>query len=187
MAAVTAAIIASAVISAGTAYEQSRKAKSTASKAKKVAAESNAVSRAEQQAQQGQNTRAQVREERIRRAQILQQSANTGVSGSSGEAGALGGLQTTIGSNLAAATRSGNAAIAITNLNQKAADIRSAGAAKVAQIGAIGSVAQAGISAYGAYKLTVPEQTTQVNDFTAVGGQSPATEKNPYSVNDLFK
>src|SRR5690606_24432925 len=44
--------------------------------------------------------RQQIREERIRRAQILQSAANTGTSGSAGEAGALGSLASQQATNL---------------------------------------------------------------------------------------
>lgn len=51
-------------------------------------------------AQAAQERRQQIREERIRRARILQSSANTGVSASSGEAGAVGGLATQLSGNV---------------------------------------------------------------------------------------
>lgn len=44
--------------------------------------------------------RQQIREERVRRARILQSSENTGTSGSSGEAGAISSLATQFGANL---------------------------------------------------------------------------------------
>lgn len=44
--------------------------------------------------------RQQIREERVRRARILQSAENTGVSESSGEAGAVGSLSTNLGTNL---------------------------------------------------------------------------------------
>ena len=44
--------------------------------------------------------RQQIREERIKRAQIIQAAENTGTADSSGEIGALGGMTTTLGSNL---------------------------------------------------------------------------------------
>lgn len=44
--------------------------------------------------------RQQIREERIKRAQIIQAAENTGTADSSGVIGALGGMTTTLGSNL---------------------------------------------------------------------------------------
>lgn len=49
-----------------------------------------------------QERRQQIREERVRRAKIIQASMNTGVSGGSGEAGAVSGLATNLSSNLGA-------------------------------------------------------------------------------------
>lgn len=62
--------------------------------------------RAEQQASNAEKAarerRQQIREERVRRAKIMQASENTGVSGSSGELGSIAGLGTQLGSNLGA-------------------------------------------------------------------------------------
>jgi hypothetical protein len=44
--------------------------------------------------------RKQIREERVRRARILQSGENSGTAGSSSEAGAVGGLSTTLSSNV---------------------------------------------------------------------------------------
>lgn len=66
--------------------------------------------------------RQQIREERIRRAQIEQASANTGTIASSGSMGATGGLSTTLASNLgfnlSQITHAGN----ISAFNQSAAN-----------------------------------------------------------------
>jgi len=67
--------------------------------------------------------RQQIREERVRRAKIMQSAQNTGTAASSGEFGAVGGLSTTlssnIGSNLGAIQRGQE----ISTLNQNAADL----------------------------------------------------------------
>lgn len=59
---------------------------------------------AQQSAQNAQSAalerRQQVREERVRRAQILNQAELTGTSGGSGEAGAIGGMSQQLGSNM---------------------------------------------------------------------------------------
>lgn len=44
--------------------------------------------------------RQAIREERVKRAQIMQASETSGTGGSSGEAGAIGGMQTQLGSNM---------------------------------------------------------------------------------------
>lgn len=46
--------------------------------------------------------RQQIREERIKRARVIQGAVNSGASGSSGEIGATGSLATTLGSNVGA-------------------------------------------------------------------------------------
>lgn len=51
-------------------------------------------------AQQMQERRQQVREERIKRARVMQASENTGTSGSSGEAGAITSIGSQLGANL---------------------------------------------------------------------------------------
>lgn len=172
----TIALVTTAVIGGVSAFEQ-RKAQRSAAKKEDEARD---VARAEQEAQRISQTRQQIREERVRRAQILQQSENTGVGSSSGALGSVGALQTTVGSNLASATRQTNSADAITGLQQDAADFRS----KAAQIGAIGSLAGKAVTAgAGIYAAN----QTPTAPTTQVGGQSPATEPNPYDLNNLFR
>ena len=60
----------------------------------------NAQQSAQQAQQAAQERRQQIREERVRRAQIMNQAELTGTSGGSGEAGALGGMSTQLGSNM---------------------------------------------------------------------------------------
>lgn len=72
--------------------------------ASRLATKLNSDSRAEQQAinsqQAAQERRQQIREERVRRGKIIQSSQNTGVSGSSGEGGALSAVSTQFSSNV---------------------------------------------------------------------------------------
>lgn len=87
--------------------------------------------RAKQEAQAGQaqhaalERRAQLREERIRRARLLQSSENTGVTSSSGALGGVGNLSTQLGSNLGFNLGQQQKASNITNYNQSAADFLS--------------------------------------------------------------
>lgn len=119
MAAVSTIIAVAAVaVAAGSAYMSSQEAKAAAKDRKKAAA----VSQAEAAAQKNANRRQQVREERVRRAQIMQGSQNTGVSQSSGELGATSALGTLIASNVAAQTRQQNSSDAITSWTQSAAN-----------------------------------------------------------------
>lgn len=144
MAAVSTYVAIAAVAVAGaSAYESSQQAKAAAKKEE----EAGKVASAEQAAQQTAQTRAQIREERIRRAQILQSSENTGVTGSSGALGSTAALQTTVGSNLAAASRQVNSAKAITGLQQEAANLMT----KSRETQAIGSFASSALGAGSSY------------------------------------
>lgn len=79
--------------------------------------------------QQLQEQRNQIRRERVQRARILQASENTGVAGSSGEAGAIGSLSTQLGSNLGI-----NSDLVFHGGNISAASQRAANAAGNAQL-----------------------------------------------------
>lgn len=71
-----------------------------AKKAKDAQEDAQREQRAANAAQAAQERRQQIREERIKRARIVQASSNTGVSESSGEIGATGGLATQLGGNI---------------------------------------------------------------------------------------
>lgn len=66
--------------------------------------------------------RQQIREERVRRARILQAGENTGTDGSSGEAGALGSLDTTFSNNIGFAQGRFDSAVRQSNFLQDAAN-----------------------------------------------------------------
>jgi coproporphyrinogen III oxidase-like Fe-S oxidoreductase len=93
---------------------------------KKVQAEQNASNRAQQLEEQ----RRQIREERVKRARILQSSENTGVADSSGETGAIGGLSTQLSTNMAFNAGAAQRASNIGQFQQNAAD--AAGRAQMA-------------------------------------------------------
>jgi hypothetical protein len=122
------------VISAGaqvySAYQQIQIAKDAAKQmtsASRLSTSLQQQSRAEESAmnmaQAASERRQQLREERVRRGKLIQSGVNTGVSGSSGEAGALGGLSTTLGSNLGFNLGARQAADNISNLNQEATNV----------------------------------------------------------------
>lgn len=77
--------------------EKARRARNKSADAQKL---SNQEAKASASAQAAQERRQQVRDERIRRARILQGGANTGTDGSSGEFGAIGSLASQLGSNI---------------------------------------------------------------------------------------
>ena len=70
--------------------------------------------------------RQQVREERIKRARIIQSSVNSGASGSSGELGATSSLATTLGSNIGANAGALASADRVSGYAQNAADFKGA-------------------------------------------------------------
>lgn len=112
--------IGSAVASAAGGIQQRKQAKAATKSAKEDQEQANMIARKEEQARLNETRRQQVREERIRRATIAQQSANTGVGASSGEIGALSSLGTQIAGNQASLTRQTMTADSISALNQSA-------------------------------------------------------------------
>lgn len=70
--------------------------------------------------------RQQIREERVRRAKILQAAEGTGVSGSSGELGSTGGLATQLGANIGTNLGTLSGTGRINQLAQTAADFGTA-------------------------------------------------------------
>lgn len=118
----TAVAAGSAVIS----YTQQQSAQDKARKAADEQRKAAAVSSAAGAAQAAQEQRQQVREERIRRSQILNQAAATGTSGSSSEAGAVGALSTNLSSNIGTNRAAINSGQLITGFNQSAANYNTA-------------------------------------------------------------
>lgn len=183
MAAVSTIVAVAAVAVAGvSAYEQKQQAKKAAKREK----EARAVAQAEQAAQQTAQTRAQLREERIRRAQILQQSQNTGVGGSSGAGGSTGALATSVGANIAAASRQANSANAISGLQQQAADARTKGAEIAATGQLASSLLSAGGNIFAATASTAPPKPP-ASGTPQTGAFSPASQPNPYDLNNIFR
>ena len=74
--------------------EARKKAGEAAAESRKAQLQQKSETEAQNASAQAMERRRQIREERVRRARILQSSENTGVEGSSGEAGALGNLTT---------------------------------------------------------------------------------------------
>lgn len=92
----TAAAVGSVVVGVGSAIAQ-REAQQDAAKKQRAAGQEQAAIQAQQAAQE---RRQQIREERIKRARIMQAAENTGVQGSSGEFGAVGSAATQLSSNI---------------------------------------------------------------------------------------
>jgi hypothetical protein len=113
------------------------------------AAEQDKKIQAETKAQQAQRAaeerRAQIREERVRRARVLAGAEASGASGSSGEFGALGALSTNLGSNIGS------------NLGRLAAGERTSGYAQAA----------ADFRGSAENKLSKAQQSDQLFDLSA--------------------
>jgi len=105
--------IAAAAAVAGTAvaYQGQQQAQAAADRNKRAQEEAQSEQKAAQAQAAAEDRRRQVREERVRRARIIQSSVNTGTAYSSGEAGALGslstGLSTGLGGNVGGEARAG--------------------------------------------------------------------------------
>ena len=112
----TIAIAALAVSSASTVYSIAEQRK-----AGMAQQEGQDIATAQQKSVDLANKRQQLREERIRRAQIEQASANQGVGGSSGEAGAVSALGAQVGANVASINQGQMAAEGISGAMSKAA------------------------------------------------------------------
>jgi hypothetical protein len=96
--------------------------------------------RAQNASQAAKERRQQIREERIKRARVLQASENTGVQSSSGELGAVAGLSTNLSSNIGTNLGSLQTAQQISLFEQQAADhmTRANISSQIGQLGAQG-------------------------------------------------
>lgn len=156
MAAVSTIVAGAALaVAAGSAYSQAQAAKESASERKKAGR----VTQAENAASSAENRRQQIREERVRRATILQSSENTGVTASSGQLGAMSALGAQVGNNISNINRQESSANTITNLNQSAANADYRGS----QAAQIGSFAGTVFGTAASYRLS------------STGGTTPAT------------
>lgn len=90
-------ISAAGVVGSISAQQNAKKESKRAAEDQRKIQSENRATAAQQRAQE---QRTQVREERVRRARILQSAENGGVDGSSGEIGAVGALSTNLGNNL---------------------------------------------------------------------------------------
>ena len=115
-----------------------------AKKAASARREANQISNAQQQNEAAASRRKAVREARIRRAMILQNSENTGVAESSGALGAQGVIGTNLGSQNAQAAGQTRAITGINAANQRAANYDY----KAARIGAFGDIFTSGLGAF---------------------------------------
>lgn len=116
---VAAAVAVVGTIAGASAQEKQQQAASKAADAQRGAqSEQKAVAASQQAA----DRRAQIREERVRRARILQGAENSGTAGSSGEAGAVGSISTQFFGNMGTSLGGQRVAANISNFQQTAAD-----------------------------------------------------------------
>lgn len=143
--------VAALVVGAFSAYNQYEAAKD-AQEGREDAAREQQKAQAEQKAmnaqQQAAAKRQAIREERVKRARVLQASENTGTNFSSGEAGATGGLSTQLGSNLGFSQGQFNAASRISDYGQNAAGFLSSAENKMTQANMWGGVGSLGMSIF---------------------------------------
>lgn len=123
MAAVTTMLVVGAVAASSyVSYTERKEAKKDAKRAANEQRKAQSEQRAQQAAQQAAERRQQIREERVRRAKILQSAQNTGTAGGSGVAGAVGSLSTQLGANIGMNLGAIQASNRISAFMQNAAD-----------------------------------------------------------------
>lgn len=117
---------------------------SAAKKADRARKEANAISSAQAKNDNIAAQRKAFREARLRRAQIMQSSENTGTAASSGQLGAVGVVGTNYGSNVATASGQTRSIVGINAANQRAADYEFKGA----QAGAFGNIFSSALTGF---------------------------------------
>jgi hypothetical protein len=110
--------------------------------------EANAVQTAGQQFRDQLARRRAAREERIRRARLINTSATSGTMGSSGYVGAISSLGANLGSAFAAQRNEAATSIGISRANQRAADAENFGNS----FAAFGGMIQSGLNLWQEYK-----------------------------------
>lgn len=104
--------------------------------------------KAGQAAQAAAERRQQLREERIKRARLIQSGQNSGVAGSSGVAGAAGNLQTQLQTNIGFNQGQIQNASNISQFSQNSADFLSSANNSVAEANQWGQAASAGMNIF---------------------------------------
>jgi len=171
MALATSTYIAAAAVAvaAGSAYAGHQQAAAAAEDQK----DAQDIATNEQRAASEQQRRQQIREERVKRASIIQASQNTGVSSSSGELGSLSVLNTSTGISMSNIERSTQSAGLISKEMQSAAGHQLQGQ----NISAVGSVAGSIFGAAAPYAAkdlfgsgTVPADVGKTNSSKGIFG-----------------
>ena len=137
----TTALIASAVVAAGSAYSTHRQGQ----KAEDAQKESARIAGNQAQIEQQSQRRQQIRQERIRRAQIMQSAETAGVAGGSGEVGSTGAMASITGGNVA----SSYAASATTQRLQQLGSREAAARSRANTAAAVGGISGTVFSSLG--------------------------------------
>lgn len=153
--AVTSVMIASAALAVGVvggvmSYQQQRKANAANREAADQARKAQEEQRAQQYAARDREMRQQAKEERIRRARIMQSAENTGTDVSSGVSGALGALSSNLSSNIGSNLGSFRAGQNIGMYNQAAADAQTRAGNYMSRSSMWGQIGSFGTSMFGA-------------------------------------
>jgi len=106
--------------------------------------EANNIQAAQTQVQSTESRRQKIREQRIRRAQIIAASENAGTTASSGQVGAVGALSTNLAGLVGSSLGESRANAGINKFNQKSADAT----AQSNMIGAWTNTIQSGLSGF---------------------------------------
>ena len=145
---IAAASLAVTAYSANEQQKAAEEAKSERQKAYNEQVKAQSEQKAMNAAQAAQEQRNQIREERIKRARIIQASENTGVGISSGVSGGTGSLSTQLGAGLGFNTGQVNKAAAISDNNQTAAGFLSSAENKIMQANQWGQIGSLGMSIF---------------------------------------
>lgn len=168
----TIAAVVGAVVGVAGAVQASEAQADARKEAKKSAAAQQKASyeqKALQSQQAAQERRQQIREERVKRAKVLQASENTGVGVSSGALGSVGGLSTQLSTNLGFNQGQIAGANRISGYNQQASDFMSASQNKINEANTWGAVQGLGtsiFSAAGGFNTLFPSSTPTATPST---------------------
>ncbi len=127
-----------------------------------------AMARNKQSAEDAQTRRAAIREERVRRAQIMQSAANAGAAGSSGEGNSISNLSASIGANLSGVAGGAQTASQMSFMDNQAQNNLDSANASLAVGSTISGLANTAATAYNNAQARPPKPPT-----------SKLTEQNP--------
>lgn len=140
--------VATAAYGASQQRAASREARADAERGANAQKNAQEEQKAQAAAQQADARRAQIREERVRRARILQSSENAGSTDSSGAVGAQAGLSTNLQSNLGRQAGAALSGERQSSYLQQAADFDFARQANQARAATGGAIAQQGFNIF---------------------------------------